>query len=362
MTGPSFELILEAFTKVSGPPKSVGAWMTFLCPVPTHEDRHASAAIKYDAQQEKTVVRCFAGCPDHLILDSLGLGVADLFDNHGHVRVSTRTDHVAARSDQAKPVVVKKESKLGEQTGRREVVATYSYLDSDGSLVGQVIRTRTPHEFGVAKGFYQRRFDPTTQRWQLGGFDPVLYRSPEVAAAIGAGQTIWICEGEKDVDRALDLGLTATCNAMGAGKFTSAHAFQLRGARRVVIVADRDVPGRAHANDVREMITPLVGEVLLVEARDGKDFSDHIDAGHGLGDFNLVSQLDPDYDLTNVVELLPSPDAHETAEVTARTMDGQAQRLLSKSMVRSQFTNPASRVRPGLVVGRDPGTCEGMEL
>ena len=43
----------------------------------------------------------------------------------------------------------------------------------------------------------------------------LLYRLPEVIQAVKAGETVFICEGEKDVDRLRSLGLTATTNAGG---------------------------------------------------------------------------------------------------------------------------------------------------
>ncbi|KZM75483.1 hypothetical protein AWN90_19070 [Nocardia terpenica] len=289
---------------VSGQPASEGAWTTFLCP--THDDNQASAGIKYDADQHRTVLRCFAGCPDGLILDSLGLTVGDLFDRQaiGSPRhVPTLRQGASQRTRAATPLPRKKRG-LGKQIGWPEEVAQYVYRDIHGQRVGRVIRTRTEHEHGVSKGFYLRRYDPATDTWPLGAFEPILYRLPQIAAAIHEGQTIWICEGEKDANRAAGLGLAATCNALGAGSFTPTHAQQLAGARRVVIVADRDRAGYAHARAVRKLVLPLVRELVIVEARDGKDFSDHIDAGHGLEDFDPVSQLGyTDSDVADLVDL-----------------------------------------------------------
>ena len=224
-SGTSFQLIHQALVDVSGEPAGHGAWTTFLCPA--HDDNRASAAIKYDAHQHKTVLRCFAGCPDSLILDTLGLTVGDLFDRpvtgqhrHRPALRDNRSPRTAARAP-------RKKQGLGKQLGWPQEVAQYIYRDLHGQRVGRVIRTRTEHEHGAAKGFYLRRFDPLTRTWPLGAFDPVVYRLPQIAAAIKDGQAIWLCEGEKDADRAADLGLAAACNALGAGSFTPAHARQL---------------------------------------------------------------------------------------------------------------------------------------
>ena len=54
------------------------------------------------------------------------------------------------------------------------------------------------------------------------------------------------------------------------------------------IVADKDEPGRKHAAAVaRSLRRPGsdIGRVEIVEAADGKDATDHLAAGHGVGDF-----------------------------------------------------------------------------
>ena len=46
----------------------------------------------------------------------------------------------------------------------------------------------------------------------------ILYRLPELLAA-PATEPIWICEGEKDANSVAALGLIATTNPGGAGKW-----------------------------------------------------------------------------------------------------------------------------------------------
>ena len=82
-------------------------------------------------------------------------------------------------------------------------------------LVHQTVRL-TP------KAFRQRRPDPVhpgAWLWNLEGVEPVLYHLPQVIEAIQRGEPIYVVEGEKDAEALQALGLTATCNAMGAGKW-----------------------------------------------------------------------------------------------------------------------------------------------
>ena len=83
-----------------------------------------------------------------------------------------------------------------------KIIATYDYTDADGKLLYQVVRFEL-------KEFRQRRPDGNgAWLWNLKGINPVLYRLPEVLKAIREGQTIYICEGEKDTDALQEKGLT----------------------------------------------------------------------------------------------------------------------------------------------------------
>jgi len=106
----------------------------------------------------------------------------------------------------------------------------------------------------------------------------VLYKLPELLAADRA-QWVFIPEGEKDVDNLFSIGLVATCNAGGGGKWkTVADDSALHG-RRVCIIADRDKPGRAHAEDVAAQLTGKAADVRIIEMPgDGvKDATDWIE-------------------------------------------------------------------------------------
>ena len=67
---------------------------------------------------------------------------------------------------------------------------------------------------------------------------------------------------------------------MGAGKWNLGdYVPSLQGAAEVIIVADKDKPGRKHAAEIAASLRGKVGNLLLVEAAHGKDVSDHLDAG-----------------------------------------------------------------------------------
>lgn len=72
------------------------------------------------------------------------------------------------------------------------IVATYEYHDEAGQLLFQVVRFDP-------KTFRQRRPDTSARdgwTWKLEGTRRVLYRLPEVLAAIAADETVFVAEGE----------------------------------------------------------------------------------------------------------------------------------------------------------------------
>jgi putative DNA primase/helicase len=163
--------------------------------------------------------------------------------------------------------------------GRNEPEAVYVYADEHGKPLIEVGRF-------PGKRFLQRRAGAPDWKGGIGKTRRVLYRLPEVIAGIAAGAVVYVPEGEKDVDRLRKLGVVATCNAMGAGKWTDGYAAPFAGAS-VVVIADRDEPGIAHARAVAASLERAGATVELRQAaidKPGADVSDHLDAGLGLDD------------------------------------------------------------------------------
>jgi DNA primase len=170
---------------------------------------------------------------------------------------------------------------LGKR-GKSTIAATYNYTDEAGEMLFQVVRYKP-------KRFLQRRLDVKKGWiWKLDHVRIVPYRLPAVIAAVAAGQTIYIPEGEKHVDRLIDLGLAATCNPMGAGKWRDDFAVYFRGAS-VVILPDNDKPGLDHAHDVAANLSCIAARlcVLALPGLDHKgDVINWLDAGGTATEFD----------------------------------------------------------------------------
>ncbi len=220
----------------------------FVARCPAHEDHKQSLSVG-SGEDGRLLLTCFAGCDTESVCGAMGIGLTDLF---------------------AKP--------NGNGNGQRKIVATYDYVSEGGELLYQVVRFSP-------KDFRQRRPDGAGGwEWKLAGQRRVLYRLPEVLAASAAGELVYVTEGEKDADALADLGITATCNAGGAGKWRSEYTAALAGAR-VVIVADKDEPGRKHAFAVAAALVGGAADISVVEAAAGKDASDHLEAGYTPAEF-----------------------------------------------------------------------------
>src|SRR5690606_3364027 len=156
----------------------------------------------------------------------------------------------------------------------------------------QVLRFGT----GDGKEFRQRRPDGRGGwTYRTRGVRRVLYRLPEVLAAVREGRPVYLVEGEKDADAIAAAGAVATSITNGAkGQWSEEYTATLTGAH-VVIVADNDAPGLAHARRVQGYLDGRAASVRVVRAaidRERADASDHLNAGHTLDDFVPLNEND----------------------------------------------------------------------
>ncbi len=149
-----------------------------------------------------------------------------------------------------------------------EIVATYDYTDESGHLLFQVVRFEP-------KDFRQRRPSGSDWEWSVKGVRQVPFRLPKLIEA--EGETIYIVEGEKDVLTAERLGLVATCNAGGAGKWRSEFSRYFKGAE-IVVIPDNDEAGRNHASQVAKLLEGSASKVVIMPLPT-KDLTDWVRGG-----------------------------------------------------------------------------------
>jgi hypothetical protein len=237
----------RVLSRLRGVKETENGWDA-LCPA--HDDQNPSLGVAV-ADDGTVLLKCRSqGCGADAICKAIGLKLADLF--------STRQVN-------------------GKVSNSRKIVGTYDYVDADSRLLFQVVRFDP-------KDFRQRRPDPNGKEgwaWNLKGVRRVLYRLPEVIQAVAEGRPVFVVEGEKDADNLSHLGVTATTNAGGAGKWKDDYSEALRGAN-VVLLSDNDDAGRNHTLQVARGLRGVAASVRVVHLPDlppKGDVSDWLAAG-----------------------------------------------------------------------------------
>jgi hypothetical protein len=179
--------------------------------------------------------------------------------------------------------------------GDKPIIATYPYCNEQRELLFEVVRFDTTD---VNKRFRQRRPDVNgAWIWNIKGIRRVLYRLPQLIAAVKAGQRVLICEGEKDANTAVRLGYSATTNPGGINKWHKEYDAFFHAAD-VVVVSDNDVqlkdkttgaplfhpdgrpqlPGQDHAASVAKRLNKIAAQVRIIIFAQ-KDLTAWVEAG-----------------------------------------------------------------------------------
>lgn len=251
---------------------------------PAHDDRKASLSVGNGG--DKVLLRCQTGCRTESIVSALGLKMSDLF-------ASPDNGHRAG--------------------GKRHIISTFDYQDEQGSLLFQCVRYDP-------KDFKQRRPDGAGGWiYNLKDTRRVLYRLPELLTD-ETECVVLIPEGEKHVDRLRELGIPATTNPMGAGKWQTEYSEFLRG-RAVAVLPDNDATGSAHASEVAASLYGIANSVKIVELPNlppKGDVLNWLDMGHSRDELLVLADQAPEW----------APGANSEFAVCLATVVPQSVRFL----------------------------------
>jgi hypothetical protein len=266
----AFERVTDALTAYGC--RSRGDKWT--CPGPMHAHGDRSPSLQVTRNNVGAGITCYTGCDKRDLLSILGLTMSDLFD---------------------------------EAIEPRREICQYDYHDLDGEVVYAKVRY-APKKFSMKH--------PSGNGWQpgIGNAPRVLYRFPQLIEGIASGKTVYIAEGEKDCDRLAKEGLVATTNFDGAGKWLPEYSSYFSGAN-VVIIADRDEPGFAHASLVKQNLHDYARGIDVLQSKTegtGHDVSDHLDAGYSIQELVSVRPATTITRMYNPVDWFQVwKDAHE---------------------------------------------------
>lgn len=168
-------------------------------------------------------------------------------------------------------------------TADMSIVAIHDYDDGEGRYLYSKIKGRNATGKAIRTGRFLGPDDLQNARAdqphdlfshpQLtsylrgdGDLPAVLYRLTKFLTDLAAhpDDLVFVTEGEGDTDALHGLGLIATTNPNGAGKFQRSFAKHFVG-RDVAILADNDERGRAHAAQVAAILSGVTRTVKVIE-------------------------------------------------------------------------------------------------
>ena len=235
-------------------------WMA-ICPA--HPDKNPSMHV--NVKNGKILIKCHAGCSTQDVVEAMGLKMKDLMPDNGNGKKNIAkprkwqsscksagadgsgngdTEADSPRQSRAKPAVKPLAAYRAKKRPTKHV-CYYDYQDENGAVIYRVDR-RVYTDAEGGKTFIQQHPDPGSRYgWSYGvsrvGVSRVPFHLPRVLAAAKAGKRVIIVEGEKDVlNVEKRLGVVATCNSGGAGKWEASWTQYFNGVPAVLIVADKD--------------------------------------------------------------------------------------------------------------------------
>lgn len=194
--------------------------------------------------------------------NEIGGGPLDLIIKY---RGGSVADAIAWLEDQG----IKPKSEKPKPSSSKRLIATYDYADENGEIIYQVMRYEP-------KTFRQRAADGS---WSIKGVTQLPYLLPNMLAK--QESTVIIVEGEKDALSLQSIGMVATCNSGGAGKFHDDLVKWFKD-RRVVIIPDNDDAGKNHAQLVAKKLYGCAKSIRILHipvSNDKDDVSDWIANG-----------------------------------------------------------------------------------
>lgn len=203
--------------------KSTGG-RQYICLCPAHKDQKPSLTIT--ERENKILLHCFAGCNIKNILSSVGLNEKDLFNN---------------------------------TPKRNNSTVEYFYTDENKKNLYKVIRYEP-------KRFVQAKYNSGKWEYNMKGVRYVPYNLPQVIEA----DTVYIVEGEKDVESLKSIGLVATTTVGGAESFRKRKNEYIKffQNKTIYIIPDNDEAGKKYANQIYQALEGIAKSIKILNLTD----------------------------------------------------------------------------------------------
>ena len=203
--------------------KGSGNQYTALCPA--HEDSKPSLSVAVGSDG-RILLKCHAGCTVEAVVAAMGLSMSDLCPE--------------PNESLKKP---------------KKVVTTYSYCDLNDNCCEKI--RYDDKTFG-----WRQRNERGDWVYNKNGIKELLYNRE----ILDSNDTVFIVEGEKDVDTLKARDLPAVCSANGAGRGKWPHKLNhLFEGKSVYVLNDNDEVGRQFAKGTADSLCGVAKFVKLLE-------------------------------------------------------------------------------------------------
>lgn len=254
----------------------IGASKKHLARCPAHNDKNPSLSVA-EGNDGRVLLKCFAGCTLTDICAGLGIKQSDLFTEKRPLPSIQEKIEYIYRDEQGKDLYKKIRILHGSADNKKSFY--YERTDDNGQIVRDLNRCRK-----------------------------VLYRLPELLESISTGKTIFLVEGEKDVETLLSYGLTAT---------TTSHSLEWNDEFRdtlkdadIAVLYDMDKTGLKRRDLLCNKLFGHVKRLRIVDLPDlpyteshGKDISDWLAMGKTIDQLINILDKTSDYNPANKVDL-----------------------------------------------------------
>lgn len=252
------EVVYDAF--IQGGWKD-GSWRAIRCPVPGHKDEHPSLTVMVHYDEGKDVYT---------------LAISHKSANHACTNAEIYTA-------------------LGVPYYSKSETA-WDYYNAEGVYSHSKVKFE---EFDAAGNRTNKKFRNGI-RQKDGSFDynnifSKVDRIPyNLPAVYHNTETVFVVEGEKDVDRLSSLGRVGTTGDNGAESWRLEYGEVLKNAARIIIIPDHDEAGQRYLKKAAYSIIQAgnaeVYQLELPGLKDKEDLSDWLDGGHTVEEFNDLVQ------------------------------------------------------------------------
>ncbi len=224
-----------------------------LCPA--HNDKNPSLSISL-GEKDQILLHCFAGCSYAAILEAIGLSKQDLYP---------------CQEEFSKSKSISKGEPITLSYLEDKFEAVYKYRDAEANLSFLITRSKKK-KFTVWHQIAENSF-----KTGLNGNAKIPYNLPKVNKAL-PGDTVFICEGEKDANTLNQAGLLASTTPFGCKGWKKVRDKSCFAGKRIVIIHDLDPAGRKYATDIAMDLLSSALEVRILNLAEsgfkGNDVTD----------------------------------------------------------------------------------------